>query len=348
MPVRNFVKAQFERSVGPPEARLLEAFRLAKDLIARDARAFGGSTQIRALIDEALAANPAYLLHEYANDQFNPLYHADVVREMGGARLTFAASAQMADDLISLAAPEPMHGLIQGESDPVWRETLTDYANNRRFRSDVFVRGRNALSAPERDALLRETRFELLRPLDLVKFEFDIPLGGLTGDPKLYGVVIEALAGGPKSYGELAELPVFAGAAAGLLMKVIGLLMTTETVGPAAADTGAKTTAPTFNRALLESLTFDGAPTHLAAAATGSGVRLGFTDLLALSAAGAKKPDHPATARRGWELMARSGARFTKDGKPLAGQAAHEAELLQHLEGFEATKLPLYRRLGVI
>jgi SAM-dependent methyltransferase len=348
MPMRQIVKAYFDRAVGPAQTRAVAAFRFAKDLIARDARALGGSAPVKALIEASLKADPAYLVHEFMNDHFHPLYHADVARELDGARLTFAASVSLQHDLIGLAAPQPLQGLIQAETDPIWRETLLDYANNRRFRSDVFVRGPNALNPGERAALLDQVRFGLTKPPGRVKFEFEIPVGKLTGDAATYGAVLAALADGPLTYRELGKLPPFAKDAQGLLMKVLGLLASVGGVLPLAPGDVAAVGPPAFNRVLLEQVSVEGAPIYLAAPAVGSGVRVEFVDLLGLGLAGDDKPDRQAAARRSWEMMSAAGASLNKDGEPLTDQAAHEAEMVRLLEVFEREKLPLYRRLGVV
>ena len=348
MPLRHVVKAHFDRAAGPPRTRAVDAFRFANDLIARDARALGASPQVKALIEASLKADPAYLVHEFMNDHFHPLYHAEVARELEGARLTFAASVHLAHDLIGLAAPAPLQSLIQAETDPIWRETLLDYANNRRFRTDVFVRGPNGLSPGERGALLDQVRFVLTRAPGQVKFEFEIPIGTLTGEAGVYGAVIKALADGPCSYGDLARLPPFAKDTQGQLMKVLGLLMSAGAVHPQALGNGAADAAKAFNRVLMERLTVENAPTFLAAPATGAGARVEFVDLLGLGAAGDKGLDRQAVARRSWEMMSASGAQLAKDGQPLTDRAAHEAEMVTLLEAFETDRLPLYRRLGVV
>jgi hypothetical protein len=282
------------------------------------------------------------------NDHFHPLYHADVARELEGARLTFAASVSLSHDLISLAAPQPLQATIQAETDPIWRETLLDYANNRRFRSDVFVRGPNALTQGERQALLDQVRLGLTRAPGQVTFEFEIPIGSLKGDPTAYGAIVEALTDGPRSYGDLARLPPYDKAAPDQLMKAVGLLMTAGVVHPLASVDGAADGAQAFNRMLLERLNLENAPTYLAAPAIGAGVRVELLDLLALKGAGDKRCDHQAQARQSWEMMSASGALLTKNGEVLSSQAAHEAEMVARLKAFETEKLPLYRRLGIV
>jgi SAM-dependent methyltransferase len=348
MPLRGFVKAYFDRASGPPTTRALDAFRAANELVAQGALGLGAAEQVKPAIERALKSDPAYLIHEYLNDHFHPLLHAEVARELDGARLTFAASARLAEDMVSLSAPQAMQGRIEAEPDPMWRETLLDYATGRRFRRDIFVRGPNALGALERDSLLRKVRFALIKPRERVTLDFDIPLGSLKGDPAIYGAVADALAGGPRSLDELSQLSPFAAAVDGPLLKAVGLLVSAGAAHPMFEEASQPHTAVAFNKAILDRLAYDSAGAHLAAGAIGGGVQAGFADLLALSVADDKKPDLKATAQRGWEILARNGAQLTKDGKALSGQAATEAELVELLTNFQANCLPLYRDLGVV
>jgi hypothetical protein len=305
--------------------------------------------QAKAAIEGALKADPAYLIHEYFNDHFHPLAHADLAHEFEAARLSFVASANLSEDLPALAAPETLRPLIAAAADPVWRETLLDYSGGRLFRRDIFMRGPTALSAREREALLGQTRLTLMKPAERISFEFQVPVGTLTGDPATYGAVVAALAEGPRTYGELAALKPFAGAAEGVLMKVVGLLIEARAIHPALdPDADGAAQAKAFNRALLDRMAVDKTPSHLAAPGAGTGMRVDFTDALALSAVGDKKPDPAATARRGWAQLSRTGALLQKDGQILSGQAAHEAELTRRLKAFDTESLPLYRRLGVV
>jgi SAM-dependent methyltransferase len=346
MPLRRLLKADFDRAAGDPAARALTALRAAQEMIGGGAAAF--SPKAATMLKQALSSTPAYVIHEYMNDHFHPLYHADVAQELDAARLTFAASASIAEDLPSLAAPPKLQAVILGETDSIRRETLMDYANDRAFRRDIFVRGRNPLTPAEQQALLSGVSFSLAALPGEISLSFQIPLGTLTGDPKTYGAVIEALTDGPRGYDDLAALPAFRSAAAGETMKVLGLLIEAGAISPTAQGLDAAGGAKAFNRALLRQFTRRDMPSHLAAGAAATGVRVKFTDLLALSAADDAKPDFPAAARRGWEMLHDAGASLTLEGQALSGEADHQAALIRHFEAFEKTQLPTFRRLGVI
>jgi len=343
-PLQRFVAEHFARTAGDPQVRVVNALKAALHMLDGKAGYFESVPSLRQRIEEALTQQPTYLVHEYLNDHSHPFFHADVARDMEGARLSFAASANVADDLVHLAAPAALRPILNDTQDRTWKETLLDYASNKPFRRDIFVRGRNGLNRQERDALLGQVQFTLLTTPGAVTFDFPIPLGQLKGQPATYQPIVEALAEGPRSYRQLSELPAFAGAADGVLLQAVTLLVGTRQIHPTAA--GEAGSAAAFNRAVVERIGFDEVPGHLACGLAGTGVRVEFVDLLAMS--GLVREEDPAlTAQRGWEMMARTGRRLLSNGDILEDQAANRAALVERIAAFRDDKLPLFRRLGV-
>jgi len=346
-PLQRFIAEHVARASGPPEARVVAALRAALQMLEGTVGYFESVPALRARIEEALREDPAYLVHEYLNAHSQPLYHADVARELEGARLTFGASANVADDLVNLAAPPQLQALIQGAQDRTWRETLLDYASNKPFRRDIFLRGRNALGRQERDAMLDEARFTLLMAPEAVSFEIPIPVGHVRGQPAVYQPIVDALAEGPRSYAELRALAPVAAASDGALLQALTLLVGSRQVHPAVE---AETVEPArrFNLAVAARARLGEVPTHLAAPRAGTAVRVDLADLLAVSGELQGIGDAGAAARHGWEVMAATGRRLVQGGVTLHDQAANEAELARRIAAFRAAKLPLFRRLGVV
>ena len=349
-PLRQFVAEHARQSAGTPEARVTAALQSALQMAQAPGGYFGSTPSVKARIEEALTQDPAYLVHEYLHEAVHALYHADVARELDGARLAFAASANVADDLISLAAPAPLQAQIQAAQNPTWRETLLDYASPKTFRRDVFVRGRNGLGRLEREAMLDAVRFSLLTPAEAATFEFPIPIGQIKGQPSVYEPIVAALADGPRSYAELRALPGLASAREGALLQAVTMLVGGRQIHPLseAPPDGAEA-ARRFNRAVIARAAHGEAHNHLAAPAVGGGVGVDFADQMALRALFEGLQDQPQTAARlGWETMARTGRRLIRDGAILQDAAANEAELAQRIAAFNQAKLPLLRRLGVV
>ncbi|MDP3173605.1 MAG: class I SAM-dependent methyltransferase [Phenylobacterium sp.] len=347
-PLQRFVAEFVDRAPGPPKVEILNAFRAAQQMLQSDGGFFGSVPLMGPRIAETLKQDPVYLIHEYLNDHSRPHYHADVAREMEGARLSFAASANVADDMPHLAAPAALQPMIQAAGDPVWRETLLDYAGNKPFRRDVFVRGRNAPGRLEREAMLDDTRFTLLVAPEAATFEIPVPIGQLKGQPAIYQPIVDALAEGPLTYGDLRNRRALLGAREGAVLQALILLVNSRQVHPVIRQGVTDAAAPRFNRAVADRARFGEVSSYIAAPLAGTAVRVDLVDLLALGAALRGVDDVAQAAREGWEVMAATGRRLLKDGRTLDDQAGNEAELAARVATFNRTKLPMLRGLGAV
>jgi SAM-dependent methyltransferase len=346
-PLQRFVRDHAARHPGEPQAQVVAALKAAQALIDAKAAFFDFHPSLKSKIAEALNSEPAYLAHEYLNAEVHPLYHADMVRDFDAARLAYVASANLAEDLVNLAAPAPMQPIIQATADRVWRETLADYASAKAFRRDIFIRGREQPTALEREQILFEARLALLVPPEACVFEYPVPVGTLKGQPGIYGPIVEALAMGPMTYGAIRRLPALSAASDSAVLQAVAMMVGGRQIHPAALAFGDAAPAQRFNRAVAAQAAVGEASTHLAAPLTGSGVRVEFTELVAAAAAlNGESPE--AAARAAWPIMARTGRRLVQDGQVLQDEAANQAELARRIAEFNRAKLPLYKALGVV
>lgn len=343
LPLQQFVKEFVVRAGGDPQKAVVEALNAAHKMVETGAGAFARSPQVKSYVSQKLKARPAYLLHEFVHEEFHPLFHAELARELDAARLTFAAQAHVTEDMTSLMVPPALQPAVETETDPLWRETLADYAADRVFRRDIYVRGHNPLTPRERATLLGPVRFALLRPAERISFQFKVPIGGLNGDPGTYGAIVGALAHGPKRYDELTALPAVNGNEP-LLMKALGLLIETSAIHP--MNDGAPDAAPAkaFNGVLLDRFRRETSAGLVAAPGVGIGVPVTFSEQLSL---GRGKDDAKAAARTGWEMLQRAGAQLQNDGKVVSGQADTEAVILAQMAAFDEQRRPLLAALGV-
>ncbi len=95
-----------------------------------------------------------YLSHEFLNSAWEVFYSVDVADAMQAAGLTYAGSATLPDNhpmlIIDDAAAEAVNALSSARQ----RHLAMDFAANRRFRRDVFVRGTALLSPADTTAQL--------------------------------------------------------------------------------------------------------------------------------------------------------------------------------------------------
>ena len=347
VPLQRFIAGHVARSTGDPRDRVIAALQAALQMAEDQVHYFHRNPALKPAIERALKEPGAYLVHEYLNDHSEPQFHAEVARDLEAARLSYAATANLADDLRRLAAPPALHKAIQEAADRTWRETLLDYASPKLFRRDIFVRGRNAPPVAELSQLLAKARFALLTPAEGQAFEFRIPMGQLKGDPEVYGPIVEALSDGPRSYGELAALPALARVPAAAFHQAIGLLFGARRIHPVSGTEAGHEAAVGFNHAVLARQPHEDFPGHLASGLTGTGVRVAAAEVLTMRAEVAGETDLAQVAARAAAEMARNGSHLLMDGEPVSEPAAIEAELAARIAAARA-KLPFHRGLGMI
>jgi hypothetical protein len=94
---------------------------------------------------------------------------------MGSAGLAYAGSATLTENIDQCAVPMETLPLLSQIADPAVRETVRDFAANKQFRRDVYVRGGSPLMYEERYRAWSQIRFVLAVPRDRVVFSFTGP-----------------------------------------------------------------------------------------------------------------------------------------------------------------------------
>ncbi|MGI4849981.1 MAG: class I SAM-dependent methyltransferase, partial [Janthinobacterium lividum] len=95
------------------------------------------SPNLRHYIDAVLVednSRSSYIAHEYMNQGWEPLYHADVVAGLANCKLDYAGSAEFSWAQPNLYLNAGQQELLAGIDDPVLRETVKDYLRNTCFR----------------------------------------------------------------------------------------------------------------------------------------------------------------------------------------------------------------------
>lgn len=292
-----------------------------------------------------------YLAHEYLNGHWHPLHHLDVVHEMGAARLSFAGSATVAENIDAVSVPAELHPLIAETRDRGWQETIRDYASNKQFRRDMFVRGASSIPGAELVRTLGEQRFALAVPRSEVSFKFAGPLGELQGHEEIYRPIADALAQRPHALSELAKLPGPNDRPAASLLQAVAMLVHAGHVLPIVSDASGwdGERARNFNRVVAGRIRSGDTLAFLAAPAARTGIGATYADLVGILVLAENPEMTPAQAARfGWSIMAQTGQRMRKDGQVLQTEAETLPELEAQLTAFFAEKLPVWRQLGVV
>ncbi|MBP2292097.1 class I SAM-dependent methyltransferase [Azospirillum rugosum] len=347
MPLRRIlVEHTADRSGDLPE-RIEQAVGFAGRLAALNAGWFRQADEVPARLESLARKSPNYIAHEYLNSDWTAFYHADVARELAGAKLDFAGPSVPMEQIDELALDPNAIALIQEVRDPAYRETLRDVLTNRAFRRDLFVKGAERLTPAERRERLRATRFTLLVPAEDVPEVAITPVGRIPFPPDLYGPLAEALAGGVPSLEELTALPALARHGEDAVLRALMMLTSLALASPALPESGLaerKNHTDRFNAAVLDRNRTDDALGTLASPVIGSGVAVSRVEALFLLAQ-RRNLDPAAFA---WERLSADGLALSRDGVRLATAEENLAELRGRFGSFTRRRIPVLERLGIV
>ncbi|WP_198373560.1 class I SAM-dependent methyltransferase [Roseomonas rosulenta] len=188
--------------VGSETARANAALDVLEKLRDAGARYLPTKTVLDQIIAKGRKA-PAYMVHEWLTSFWRPAYHADLAKALVGARMEYGGCARPATSMPALQLDDAQQAMLAEAPAGFDRETLNDMFLARRFRTDIFVRGRQAGGW----RMLPEIRLALAAAPDEVKLEIPTAQGEATLPDAQVAALVGALAEGPKRIGDLARLP---------------------------------------------------------------------------------------------------------------------------------------------
>ncbi|MGH6959893.1 MAG: class I SAM-dependent methyltransferase, partial [Dongiaceae bacterium] len=214
------------------DQRIARAIEQLDALKTAGARALAGNEFASDAMKQLKHGAEQYLAHEYLNEHWNPMYHADLARELAAAKLTYAGSANLIENFAEVMLDAEQREFLNSLGAPHLRETLRDFCTNKTFRKDVFVRGAHQLSASRQFAQLSQIKLALLVPREEFKFEIEAPAGKGDLNRAVYGAVVDALAEGPRTVAELVSLPTMPGSHQMSPLELVGILVGTRQAAP--------------------------------------------------------------------------------------------------------------------
>lgn len=343
-PLRQLLASYGEMQSGT----LLERVELSVDFVRQlkelDLAYFRSNPDSGKLFDTISSLPREYLAHDFFNRNWTPFYHADIVKDLVQAGLSFACSARLADFKDSLRFNPSVVRLLGTLSDPVFKETLKDFALNQQFRSDVFTKARPQLSGPEQLELLLDYRFTLVVPRDAAGLEIMLPGGPKQLLPALYEPILNALEDQSLSLEEIYQGVKGAGFGPAEVTEALVVLCAVEYIMPVSQPSPeAVATTGSYNGSILDQVPGQPERRFLASPLLKTGVPVSWPHLLLLLCKRTGVDDPPAFA---WKHIHANRYSLLPDDAPYAEQE-NLTELRSIVDGFETRLLPMLRKLGV-
>ncbi|MCZ6616556.1 MAG: class I SAM-dependent methyltransferase [Gammaproteobacteria bacterium] len=145
VPLRRLLIEFATASDGDSPQRVASAVRWLQRLSSAGLRYFRTNPAAVTAVD-AYARSPSdYLAHEFLNETWEPLYSIDVADQMMSAGLTYLGSATLVDNHDALVIDSSAGEAIAEMPTTRLQQLATDFAVDRQFRRDVFVRSESRI-----------------------------------------------------------------------------------------------------------------------------------------------------------------------------------------------------------
>jgi trans-aconitate methyltransferase len=191
LPVRRLLVELASASRGDSADKMRRAVELLTQMNTRGARYFESNPEAARAIESYGRVPPNYLAHEFFNETWQPFYSVDVMDEMAQAGATYLGSATLADNHPTLVVEESATEALKTLPSPRQQHLALDFAANRRFRRDVFIRSDTARSAADAARAINDVVIGSVTDPRHLGTRIKVPRGHITFQPDF----IEALKG---------------------------------------------------------------------------------------------------------------------------------------------------------
>jgi SAM-dependent methyltransferase len=342
---------EFGDRVSGDSYRRVEAGRAALAQLAASGNGYIAQTPAAKARVESLGQHaPAYVAHEFLNGNWNPFYVTEVIAAMSEAKLNYAGSASIAENRPILTIPADLAQLVQSAPDQPMRELLTDFAVNKQFRRDLYVKGGNRLQGRALAQRHAGLTLALLEPRDPVPESWPIPAGSARIKPGAVEAILARLQSGPATLEAVRAAVAAAGGEAQDVPTVVDILIHNGLVQPCRPDFATLDRGPAqrLNAEISALAKADDTHRFLAAPVLGSALGCAYFDRLALPLTATHEGSDAALIAALDELLATSGKHLQQDGKPIADKAEIASRLGAMLRQHRDATLPRLRALGAV
>ncbi len=292
----------------------------------------------------------AYLVQEYNNQFWRPVFFTDMVDELSSHKFNYIGSSTLTEIGYSFL-PESIQELVKKEIDMLKIEQIIDYAILKAFRRDLYVKGR-----------LKPWKYE--REEYLGSFSLSInELAEPPSDEKTYPVKVGSLSFNINGTFFLQLLEIIARNKGNVLISelmrhekyieqkekmlfAISYLINQGLVDIHDAETKELRTAQVMNSALIKEV-FKGAPyNHFILPITGTAANNSPLDWFFLHCVD-QKIDPNDWIERGEDQFKRRGTNLLKHNEPVSDPVIARKILIDHKVGFDK-KLNYYTKMGAV
>lgn len=335
---------------GPILNKVEDSVKFVERVIGANAAYFVQNPQLATRLEQIKTQDRSYIAHEYFNAHWDPMPFAEVADQLAEAKLTFAASASILDNVPAISIPAAAFPVLDSIKDPVMRETTRDYFANNQFRRDIFIKGGRPMAVYDFNRRIEATRFMLIGSPENCPEKINASAGEVSLRANMYKPVVEALAKLPDQSASVEEL-MSTKEAKDLTRSQVWEIMLVLTgagfVAPIATSATAKedeTAAHSLNRALMDRAEAGVGVEFLAAPKLGTATTVSRIEQMLIRAIQNGEKDPAEAVRKSLEMQ---GQHLIVEGKAVEDQGQAAKEMKRLLDEFKKNRAALLQRMGV-
>ncbi len=357
-PLRRLIQDRAAGARGNSLERAQQGVEFAKRVRDAGAAYFANNLPAREMLATMEKAGLSYIVHEYMNEHWTPMYFAQVAEQMAAGELYFVGQFPLFLNYRDLAISPAIAPLFKDVTDRLTFETLKDYALDQYFRCDVYVKGRADRSDRTTEAYFETTPFSGLLAERGMDREVRLPHYTLKFAGPLFDALLPALEERASDTVALAQRPELAAFGVASIRDAVLRLALGGIASPMLEETPRVRAAPkvddgalfrvraAYNRMVLEQPLAKDAPLVLASPVAGTGVSFSMLEAVALRLLTEVAPaQRPAWIRA---LFERQPFRLTVKGEPVDDAEKLLRLVLAEVETMRVGRLEKLVALGVL
>lgn len=330
-----------------PGAEAIAAARASMEQLKANApSAYGQLSGFDARLAAMAQQDPAYLVQEYNNQGWQPVFVSDMMEALAAHKLDYLGTATL-PEAFEANFPAAIRKWLSQERDPLMKEQLRDYAVNQGFRRDLYVKGKSPGWNTAQD--MQDCQFVAnslsKRPASGENFKIAVGSLKLEGNAQTYSKLLDMMSG-PQG-ASWAQLK--AATEPALHSKLPQLLSLLLTGGWVVTRQAAQDVAPAqrLNQAMARAAAHGAPYKYISLPLTGGAIVVSDTDWLLL---GLHLEEVP---REQWpdrfvEQLRQLNRSLSTGGKPITDKDQRNKAVAELMAEFVDRKLPFLEQQGAV
>lgn len=354
VPIRKLMTLyrDYEARTANPTAMIDAAIRSVESIANARSLYFRENPAARHHLKEMATQGRNYLAHEYMNADWHIENFADMAQSLESAKLTYVGSARLLDGIDVFQLEDESIQLVSRIDHPIMRETVRDHMMNRRFRTDIFIKGARFLSISEHSAAWHAQPFVLSTPVPDIPKKISCGRGEVELPADKYNRIIESMSDQgfrPKTIDEIFDHRRMQSLTRQDVISMLTVLVGAGFVSPAQIPTaGVQEQCRALNAYILRRARLNATLRTMASPVTGGGISVSHMTQLFIIASTAADNTAEAMADHVWQLLDASGERVVRHRKRLESKADNLKELRAAADKFLTYERPLFDTLQIM